>query len=95
VVVAFPVSLPTPRLDLWLAFDQPVAVYPVPSASAVNQAGTMASEKYDLTPLMTPFFDVHLVGPLLDHLSEVGFCTVLALKQLSLTCTPSSIHSPP
>ena len=31
----------------------------------------MATEKYDLTPLMTPFFDVHLVGPLLDHLSEV------------------------
>ena len=33
----------------------------------------MASEKYDLTPLMSPYFDVHLVGPLLDHLSEVTF----------------------
>lgn len=27
---------------------------------------------YDLTPSMAPFFDVHMVGPLLDFLREVN-----------------------
>jgi hypothetical protein len=34
-------------------------------------AGSSASNMYDLTPVMAPYFDVHMVNPLLDHLREV------------------------
>jgi hypothetical protein len=29
--------------------------------------------KFDITPAMAPFLDVHMVLPLLDFLREVGF----------------------
>lgn len=47
------------------------------------------SERFDLTPQMAPFFDVHMVSPLLDHLTEMsaesaGAMTKKALTQLKI-----------
>lgn len=48
-----------------------------------------AKSSYDLTPSMAPFFDPHMVGPLLDYLREVAtltfntylsFCLISFLK---------------
>lgn len=30
----------------------------------------MADENFDLTPLMAPYFDAHMMGPLLDFLKN-------------------------
>lgn len=37
----------------------------------VVSAGSSATNMYDLTPVMAPYFDVHMVNALLDHLREV------------------------
>lgn len=42
---------------------------------------TDASESYDLTPRMSPYFDVHMVSPLLDHLSEMELYTPKVLTK--------------
>jgi hypothetical protein len=48
----------------------------------LRQLERMATEqrKYDLTPAMAPFMDVHMVNSLLDHVREVRNGTNLFVR---------------
>jgi translation initiation factor 3 subunit E len=57
-------------------------------------AAFSSSEKYDLTPRMSPFFDVHMVSPLLDHLSEMSIYSqkVLTKEKIKIVAPTNMIE---